>query len=143
MGLGVPFVAAHHIEAHALSPFLDFPGGPARPVPGDFAALVVSGGTRHLYRFTGGRGSPLLARTRDDAAGEAVRQGGERWAGLGYPGGPAVDGARGSRARRRALRRAPLLRPLLDLSFSGLKTAVKERLKALGVAPQTGRPQKR
>jgi N6-L-threonylcarbamoyladenine synthase len=139
MGLGVPFVAAHHIEAHALSPFLDFPGGPARPVPDDFAALVVSGGHTHLYRFTGGRIS-LLARTRDDAAGEAFDKV-AKMAGLGYPGGPAVDALA---ARGRAA--APFAVPRFsdrsfDLSFSGLKTAVKERLKALGVAPQTGVPE--
>jgi len=139
MGLGVPFVAAHHIEAHALSPFLDLSGGPARPVPDDFAALVVSGGHTHLYRFSGRR-IALLARTRDDAAGEAFDKV-AKMAGLGYPGGPALDALA---ARGRAA--APFAVPRFsdrsfDFSFSGLKTAVKERLKALGVAPQTGLPE--
>jgi N6-L-threonylcarbamoyladenine synthase len=138
MGLGVPFVAVHHLEAHALSPFLDLPGGAARPVPDDFAALVVSGGHTHLYRFAGHR-IALLARTRDDAAGEAFDKV-AKMAGLGYPGGPAVDALA---ARGRAT--TPFAVPRFsdgsaDFSFSGLKTAMKERLRAIGVAPQTGTP---
>jgi N6-L-threonylcarbamoyladenine synthase len=138
MGLGVPFVAAHHIEAHALSPFLDPSGEPAREVPADFAALVVSGGHTHLYRFSGGR-IALLARTRDDAAGEAFDKV-ARMAGLGYPGGPVLDAL-----ARRGRAAEPFAVPRfsdrsLDFSFSGLKTAARERLRALGVAPQTGFP---
>ncbi len=138
-GLGVPFVPVHHIEAHCLSPFLDPPGGAARAVPDDFAALVVSGGHTHLYRFRKG-GIALGARTRDDAAGEAYDKV-AKMAGLGYPGGPVVDRlARTGRAER------PLPVPRfsdgsLDFSFSGLKTAVRDRLSARGFKPQTGLPQ--
>ncbi len=137
-GLGVPFVPVHHIEAHCLSPFLDPPGGAARAVPDDFAALVVSGGHTHLYRFRKGR-ITLGARTRDDAAGEAYDKV-AKMAGLGYPGGPVVD-----RLACKGRSRQPLPVPRfsdgsLDFSFSGLKTAVRDRLRALGLRPQTGLP---
>jgi N6-L-threonylcarbamoyladenine synthase len=137
-GLGVPFVPVHHIEAHCLSPFLEPASGAARTAPDGFAALVVSGGHTHLYRFRGGR-IALRARTRDDAAGEAFDKI-AKMAGLGYPGGPVVD-----RLARRGRARQPFTVPRfsdgsLDFSFSGLKTAVRDRLRALDLAPQTGIP---
>ncbi len=137
-GLGIPFVPVHHIEAHALSPFLNGDGGAARDVPNDFTALVVSGGHTHLYRFRGGRAS-LGARTRDDAAGEAFDKV-AKMAGLGYPGGPVVD-----RLARTGRPGHPFAVPRfsdrsLDFSVSGLKTAVRDRLAAMGLAPQTGLP---
>jgi N6-L-threonylcarbamoyladenine synthase len=138
LGLGVPFVAAHHIEGHALSPFLDLAGGPARPVPEEFTALVVSGGHTHVFRF--GARILRLAKTRDDAAGEAYDKV-AKMAGLGYPGGPVVDRlARSGRAQE------PFAIPQfkdgsLDFSFSGLKTGVRDRLAALGRAPDAHRPE--
>ena len=62
-------------------------------------------------------------------------------AGLGYPGGPVVDRARpagGVRPRRSPCRASPTAR--FDFSFSGLKTAVRDRLSALGVSPADRRP---
>ncbi len=138
LGLRVPFVPVHHIEAHALSAFVDPEGGPAAAVPERFGALVVSGGHTHLYRFAGTR-IDRLARTRDDAAGEAFDKV-AKMAGLGYPGGPAVD---------RLARRGRALRPFAvpqfkdrsaDFSFSGLKTSVRERLGEIGRAPVSGLP---
>jgi N6-L-threonylcarbamoyladenine synthase len=138
LGLGVPFVPVNHIEGHTLSPFLDGEGGPAAPVPEAFAALVVSGGHTHVFGFEGPR-IGRLARTRDDAAGEAFDKV-AKMAGLGYPGGPAVD---------RLARRGRAARPFpvphfkdgsLDFSFSGLKTAARERLLELGRAPAAGVP---
>ena len=137
-GLGVPFVPVHHIEAHCLSPFLDPDGGPARAVPDDFAALVVSGGHTHLYRFRGGR-ILLRARTRDDAAGEAYDKV-AKMAGLGYPGGPVVDRLARTGRPGEAFAIPRFSDGSLDFSFSGLKTAARDRLRALGLRPQTGLP---
>jgi N6-L-threonylcarbamoyladenine synthase len=139
MGLGVPFVPAHHIEGHCVSPFLDLAGGPAAPIPDDWAALVVSGGHTHVFRFAGTR-IALLARTRDDAAGEAYDKV-AKMAGLGYPGGPIVD-----RLARAGRPRAPFAVPQFkdrstDFSFSGLKTAARDRLAAEGFSPSTGVPE--
>ncbi|MGA7991603.1 MAG: tRNA (adenosine(37)-N6)-threonylcarbamoyltransferase complex transferase subunit TsaD, partial [Thermoanaerobaculia bacterium] len=113
-------------------------GAPAAPVPARFGALVVSGGHTHLFRFEGPR-IDRLARTRDDAAGEAFDKV-AKLAGLGYPGGPAVD---------RLARRGRAVRPFPiphfkdgsdDFSFSGLKTSVKERLSEIGRLPVSGLP---
>ncbi len=137
-GLGVPFVSVHHIEAHCLSPFLDPAGGGARAIPDDFAALVVSGGHTHLYCFHGGR-IALGARTRDDAAGEAYDKV-AKMAGLGYPGGPVVDRLAGSGQAKQPFAVPRFSDGSLDFSFSGLKTAVRDRLRAIGLRPQTGIP---
>ncbi|MFI5182706.1 MAG: tRNA (adenosine(37)-N6)-threonylcarbamoyltransferase complex transferase subunit TsaD, partial [Thermoanaerobaculia bacterium] len=137
-GLGVPFVPVHHIEAHCLCPFLEADGGAARAVPDDFTALVVSGGHTHLYRFRDGSVA-LLARTRDDAAGEAYDKV-AKMAALGYPGGPVVDRLARSGHRGRPFALPHFTDRSLDFSFSGLKTAVRDRLASLGLKPQTGIP---
>jgi N6-L-threonylcarbamoyladenine synthase len=138
LGLSVPFVPVNHIEGHALSPFLDGAGGPAAPVPETFTALVVSGGHTHVFLFEVDT-IERLARTRDDAAGEAFDKV-AKMAGLGYPGGPAVD-----RLARRGRAARPFPVPHFkdgspDFSFSGLKTAARERLLELGRAPAPGFP---
>jgi N6-L-threonylcarbamoyladenine synthase len=137
LGLGVPFVAAHHIEGHGLSPFLDAEGGPARAVPESFAALVVSGGHTHVFRF--GDGIERLARTRDDAAGEAYDKV-AKMAGLGYPGGPIVDRLARSGRAARSFSLPQFKDGSCDFSFSGLKTGVRDRLASLGLAPDAHRP---
>lgn len=138
LGLGVPFVPVHHIEGHCVSPFLALDGSPAREIPSVWTALVVSGGHTHLFGFSP-EGIERIARTRDDAAGEAYDKV-AKMAGLGYPGGPVVD--RLARSGRAA---APFPVPRLkdgslDFSFAGLKTAARDRLAALGVKPRTGVP---
>jgi N6-L-threonylcarbamoyladenine synthase len=125
-GLDVPFVPVHHVEGHAVSPFLSVEGGPAETVPETFSALVVSGGHTHLYAVST-RGIELLARTRDDAAGEAYDKV-AKMAGLGYPGGPVVDRLARSGKARAPFSIARFKDDTLDFSFSGLKTAVRERL---------------
>ncbi|HSB63812.1 MAG TPA: tRNA (adenosine(37)-N6)-threonylcarbamoyltransferase complex transferase subunit TsaD [Thermoanaerobaculia bacterium] len=136
LGLSVPFVPVNHIEGHALSPFLDGAGGPAVPPPETFTALVISGGHTHVFSFERDR-IERLARTRDDAAGEAFDKV-AKMAGLGYPGGPAVD-----RLARRGRAARPFPVPHFkdgspDFSFSGLKTAARERLVELGRVPVSG-----
>jgi N6-L-threonylcarbamoyladenine synthase len=117
--LGKPAYGIHHIEGHIAGAWLSHQE--LRP---PFVALTVSGGHTELllveepFRYT------LLGGTRDDAAGEAFDKCG-KLLGLGYPAGAAV----GRRAQGgdpcfvdfpRALKNSASL----ELSFSGLKTAV-------------------
>jgi N6-L-threonylcarbamoyladenine synthase len=122
-GLGValrkPVVGIHHLEGHLLSPLLAEPK-PAFP----FVALLVSGGHTQLFEVAGVGGYRLLGDTQDDAAGEAFDKT-AKLLGLGYPGGPAL--ARLAEGGREGVVQLP--RPMLDsgdldMSFSGLKTAV-------------------
>ncbi|UYO95288.1 tRNA (adenosine(37)-N6)-threonylcarbamoyltransferase complex transferase subunit TsaD [Pollutimonas sp. M17] len=135
---GLPAIAIHHLEGHLLSPLLASPQ-PAFP----FVALLVSGGHTQIMRVGGVGDYRLLGETLDDAAGEAFDKT-AKLMGLGYPGGPALS--------RLAEQGDPaaydLPRPMLhsrdlDFSFSGLKTAVLTRQKALEKAPGGMTPQQR
>lgn len=124
--LQLPAIPVHHLEGHLLSPLLAEPA-PAFP----FVALLVSGGHTQLMKVEGVGQYELLGETLDDAAGEAFDKS-AKLLGLGYPGGPALSNlARQGRANAFDLPRPMLHSPDLDFSFSGLKTAVLTRMKAL------------
>src|SRR5439155_14455169 len=114
-----PVVGVHHLEGHLLSPLLAEPK-PAFP----FVALLVSGGHSQFYAVRAVGDYRLLGDTHDDAAGEAFDKT-ATLLGLPYPGGPAL--AKLAQRGRRGTVGLP--RPMkdsgdLNLSFSGLKTAV-------------------
>ncbi|MGH8852156.1 MAG: tRNA (adenosine(37)-N6)-threonylcarbamoyltransferase complex transferase subunit TsaD [Casimicrobiaceae bacterium] len=117
--LRIPVLGVHHLEGHLLSPLLAAPK-PAFP----FVALLVSGGHTQLYAVGGVGDYTLLGDTLDDAAGEAFDKT-AKLLGLPYPGGPALSklaetGRRGAVALPRPMKDSGDL----NMSFSGLKTAV-------------------
>jgi len=114
----LPLVAVHHLEAHIHANWLT---GTRIEFP--VVCLVVSGGHSDLIYMTGHGQYEILARTRDDAAGEAFDKC-ARAMGLGYPGGPLIDkAAKEGNAHWIRFPRAKV-GDSLDFSFSGLKTAV-------------------
>ena len=118
--LGKPLIGVDHVHAHLYSVMLEKNEPPPLPAVG----LVVSGGHTSLYRVGAWDDVELIGSTIDDAVGEAY----DKVAailGLGYPGGPILDGlaAKGD-SRAIAFPRTMLERESLDFSFSGLKTAV-------------------
>jgi len=131
-GLGIPCVGVHHMEGHLFATALEHPDA----VP-PFTALLVSGGHTLLLDVEAWGQYRLLGRTRDDAAGEAFDKVG-KLIGLPYPGGPHVErlAATGDPSRFRFSR--PMLRKnqqpgepdYYDVSFSGLKTAVLQAVRA-------------
>ena len=117
--LGKPVVGVHHLEGHLLSPLLADPK-PEFP----FVALLVSGGHSQLFDVEGVGRYRLLGDTQDDAAGEAFDKT-AKLLGLPYPGGPALAQlAEFGREGTMSLPRPMLDSGDLDMSFSGLKTAV-------------------
>jgi len=118
----IPFVGVHHIEGHIFAAFLE------QPVAFPFLALVVSGGHTHLYLAEGFGRYTTLGRTIDDAAGEAFDKS-AKIMGLDYPGGARIDAlARGGDCRTVRLPRPLLNDGSLNFSFSGLKTAMLQRI---------------
>ncbi len=125
--LGIPFIGINHIEGHIHAVVMEQrrAGSPVE-LPG--LAMVVSGGHTHL--FTVGETTEnvyeytLLGKTRDDAAGEAFDKV-AKLLGYPYPGGPLLDklSAFGD-AKGVALPGSRMKGNQLDMSFSGLKTAV-------------------
>jgi N6-L-threonylcarbamoyladenine synthase len=120
--LGKPVLGIHHLEGHLLSPLL---GDPAPAFP--FVALLVSGGHTQFFEVSGVGGYRLLGDTQDDAAGEAFDKT-AKLLGLPYPGGPALAAlAEQGNPQAVALPRPMIDSDDLDMSFSGLKTAVALR----------------
>src|SRR5436305_1805169 len=85
LALGVPLVAANHIEAHVYACRLAA-GRDIFPCVG----LVVSGGHTCLFHCRDALDFGLLGGTIDDAAGEAFDKVASLL-GLGFPGGPAGE----------------------------------------------------
>jgi N6-L-threonylcarbamoyladenine synthase len=117
-----PLVAVHHMEGHLFAASLEHPDA----VP-PFTALLVSGGHTLLIDVEAWGQYRLLGATRDDAAGEAFDKV-AKMLGLPYPGGRHIEqlAATGDPSRIQFTR--PMLKPdqhYYDVSFSGLKTAVR------------------
>jgi N6-L-threonylcarbamoyladenine synthase len=97
-----------------------------------FIALLVSGGHSLLVEVEGVGRYRTLGESIDDAAGEAFDKVAKLLK-LPYPGGPALAKlAEQGRPGKYDLPRPMTDRPGLDMSFSGLKTAVLVLLKSLG-----------
>src|SRR5918997_1265958 len=80
-----PLVGVNHIEGHVYSVVFDNP-----PIEYPAFALVVSGGHTNLFLMPEPGVYRVLARTRDDAAGEAYDKV-AKMLGLGYPRGPLIQ----------------------------------------------------
>jgi N6-L-threonylcarbamoyladenine synthase len=116
---GLPLYGVNHLAGHALTPRL------TAAVAFPYLMLLVSGGHCQFLAVEGPEDFRRLGGTIDDAPGEAFDKV-AKMLGLGQPGGPEVEreAAGGDAARFRFPR--PLLdREDCDLSFSGLKTAVR------------------
>ena len=123
-GIGKPFYAVDHLEAHMTAPFL----GTSKPTY-PFIGLVVSGGHTNLYLVRDYFDVELLGRTVDDAAGEAFDKT-AKYLGMDYPGGKAIDVL----AKKGNPQAYNFPRPMinsgdLNFSYSGLKTAVITEIK--------------
>jgi len=129
---GVPLVGVNHVEAHLFS-FL-----PSRlECPFPFVGLVASGGHTEIVHVRGFQDYTVMGSTVDDSAGEAFDKVGVLL-GLGYPAGPALDRL-ADQGDPRAVRlpEARIKRGgKYDLSFSGIKTAVRRIVE--GGAGSTG-----
>jgi N6-L-threonylcarbamoyladenine synthase len=124
----LPFVPVDHLHGHVAAAYL----APARFEP-PFLALIASGGHTLLLDVPAHRAQmAVLARTLDDAAGEAFDKG-ARMLGLGYPGGAALSqlAARGDPDSHEF----PTGRGE-DFSFAGLKTSLLYRLRDVDAADE-------
>jgi len=113
-----PLVGVHHIEGHISANYLEYPD-----LEPPYMCLVVSGGHTHLVEVKDYGQYHILARTRDDAAGEAFDKI-ARAIGLGYPGGPKIDKAASEgNADAIVFPKGKVRDSEYDFSFSGLKSA--------------------
>jgi N6-L-threonylcarbamoyladenine synthase len=127
--LAIPIVGYDHIAAHLYACRLAHGERMRYPCVG----LVASGGHTSLFHVRGPLDLERLGGTIDDAAGEAFDKAASLL-GLGYPGGPEIERAAHGGDPRAFRFPRPLAadRERLDLSFSGLKTAVRYQVRPPG-----------
>lgn len=133
----LPLLGINHLRAHAFSPFI----GVHAEAPDAFAerldsllphlGLLVSGGNTLLFALAPDHSLHLLARTLDDAAGEALDKG-AKLLGMPYPGGPHIEKlACSGDPHRYDFPKAFSDTNELKFSFSGLKTSLRYRMEKL------------
>ncbi|RKQ28326.1 tRNA (adenosine(37)-N6)-threonylcarbamoyltransferase complex transferase subunit TsaD [Oceanobacillus halophilus] len=116
-----PLVGVHHIAGHIyanrLEQEFEFP----------LLALIVSGGHTELILMKEHGAYEVIGETRDDAAGEAYDKV-ARMLKLPYPGGPHIDRLAAEGKESIDFPRAWLEEGSYDFSFSGLKSAVINKI---------------
>jgi len=119
----LPLIPVDHLHGHLAALYLE-----PDPVEPPFLALLASGGHTLIVEVTDRRGYRVIGGTLDDAAGEAFDKG-ARLLGLGYPGGAKLERlAAGGDPAAHAFPTGMSGKPGHDLSFSGLKTALRYAL---------------
>ena len=148
-----PLIAVNHLEGHIHAVLMEAETAFAARSP--LLALVVSGGHTHLY-LASRTGEGIwqyrnIGKTLDDAAGEAYDKV-AKLLGLPYPGGPWMDVLASygdpqavpfsfAQIKQKASGRMPVKlarervsdEQRLDLSFSGIKTAVRRYVELHGM----------
>lgn len=120
LALNKPFIAVNHLEGHALTARL------TSDVCYPYLLLLVSGGHCQILIVHNVGEYERLGTTIDDAAGEAFDKV-AKMLNLGYPGGPMIEKKALSGDENRFTLPHPLSNSTdLNLSFSGLKTAVRK-----------------
>lgn len=123
LATGLPLIGVNHMRGHIAAAYLAHPD-----LEPPFVALVLSGGHTSLIRVNDYTDFTLIGRTRDDAAGEAFDKV-ARVLGIGYPGGKELEAlARTGNGENCPLPSVAIKDHPFDFSFSGLKTAVINRV---------------
>lgn len=114
----IPLISVDHIQAHICANYIDTDLAPL------FLCLVASGGHTSIIEVKGYNEYNLVAKTADDAIGEAFDKV-ARLLGLPYPGGPNVDklSKQGDKFAIDFIKNKGV-RQDYGLSYSGIKTAV-------------------
>ena len=111
-------IGVNHLEGHVYSACIE------NNIPFPFLAITASGGHTALYYVKDFGDYEVLGQTTDDAAGEAFDKV-AKLIGLPYPGGPVIEKL-AQQVNFEDFFHYPRLKDTstLDVSFSGLKTAV-------------------
>lgn len=120
-----PLIEVDHLVGHIYSNWL------TNKIPDKWPilALLISGGHTELVLMKNLQNFHSIGGTRDDAVGEAFDKA-AKLLNLGYPGGPAIA-ASADKLKTKSVKSSielprPMIKDGLDMSFSGLKTALKK-----------------
>ncbi len=122
-----PFIAVNHLEGHALTARL------TDQVEYPYLLLLISGGHCQFVAVEALGKYKILGTTLDDAVGEAFDKV-AKMMDLPFPGGPIIEkyAAQGNQDKYHFPR--PLINQAnCDMSFSGLKTAVRTQILNIGL----------
>ena len=124
--LNIPLIPINHLEGHLMSPMMEFP-----QIKMPFICLLVSGGHSMIVDVKGKGKYEIIGQSQDDAVGEAFDKV-AKLLDLPYPGGPHIE----KLALKGKSDAFEFPRPMansnnLNMSFSGLKTAVLYTVKKI------------
>ncbi len=119
----IKLIGINHIEGHLFSSFFSL----GEKIEFPFLSLSVSGVHTELVLVEGFAKYKILARTIDDAAGEAFDKS-ANLLGFEYPGGPDLAKLADTVSESR-FELPKVMRQSEDFSFSGLKTAIAQLVK--------------
>ncbi len=123
--LAKPFIAVNHLEGHALTARL------TNQIEYPYLLLLASGGHCQYVAVLALGKYKILGQTLDDAMGEAFDKV-AKMMNLGFPGGPEIEKKALLGDENRFLFPLPMIdRKNCDMSFSGLKTAVRLTIERL------------
>lgn len=116
--LDVPLIPVDHIKGHVFANLIEHPD-----LKTPFLCLLASGGHTAILEVNSYSDVKILGQTVDDAAGEAFDKA-ARFLGFPYPGGPEIE-----KAAKNGRDAVSLPRPFkgarhYNFSYSGIKTAV-------------------
>lgn len=117
----LPLIPVHHIAGHIYAAQLE------KPLVFPLISLVVSGGHTELIYMKDHMSFEVIGETRDDAVGEAFDKV-ARVIDLPYPGGPHIDKLAQTGEDTFNFPRGLMKEDTFDFSFSGLKSAVINKL---------------
>ncbi len=127
--IGKPFLGVDHVHAHLAACHLG-----ANPPTYPAIGMVVSGGHTHILAMEDALHASVLARSRDDAAGEAFDKAASIL-GLGWPGGPMIERAAANGNPKAFSFEVGGFSGSADFSFSGVKTAMLYAVRGVPTAP--------
>ncbi len=131
LALTKPLIGVNHVEGHLYAALM----GRLSAITFPCLGVVVSGGHTAILEIQALGSYKLIGQTVDDAIGEAFDKV-AKILGLPYPGGPVVEQlAKQGNPTKFPFRSGRIKGRPLDLSFSGLKTAVLYAVKGPGNRP--------
>lgn len=119
LSLNKDLIGVNHIKGHVCANFIAH-----KDLKPPFVGLIVSGGHTFIVDVKDYNDFKVVAKTRDDAVGEAYDKV-ARALGLEYPGGPQIDRlAKEGNEDAIKFTRPDFHEETLDFSFSGIKSGV-------------------
>lgn len=124
--LNIPLITVNHIKGHLFSSFIN---KKLTEIKYPFLGVVISGGHTQIFTLKSSKNIKVIGETKDDAIGEAFDKV-ARVLGLPYPGGINLEKLALKGDKNKYDFKVGLEDDLstLNLSFSGIKTGVINRL---------------